>query len=63
MSTDDYRYYCLDAAGNLHSAEWFEADSDDHAVEIVSAKHPGGQCEIWHGPRLVASVSPNRLQA
>jgi hypothetical protein len=63
MSKEQYRYYCLDASGLLHSAEWFEAESDEHAVELVSAKHPGGHCEIWQGTRLVASVAPDRLEA
>jgi hypothetical protein len=58
-----YRYYCLDGKGQLHSAQWFEAGSDDAAIQLVSAKHPDGKCEIWQGKRLVAQVSPERLQA
>ena len=58
-----YRYYCLDGVGHLHSAEWFEAESDEKAIAHVTAKHPDGKCEIWQGSRLVASISPERLQA
>ncbi len=60
MPSETYRYYCLDSTGKLHSAEWFEADSDEDAVAQIEAKHPGGQCEIWQGKRLVASLSPTR---
>jgi hypothetical protein len=58
-----YRYYCLDSDGRLHNAEWFDADDDGHAVELIRARHPGGTSEIWDGDRLVAKVSPERLSA
>jgi len=58
-----YRYYCLDGAGKLHNADWFEADGDEHAVEIIRAQHPHGHCEIWEGQRLVAKVRPEGLAA
>jgi hypothetical protein len=58
-----YRYYCLDGKGHLHSAEWFDAESDEDAIVLVAALHPDGKCEIWQGARLVASISPQRLQA
>jgi hypothetical protein len=61
MSSQTYRYYCLDGVGHLHSAEWFEADSDEHAVAIIREKHPEGRCEVWQGERLVAAVKPDRL--
>jgi hypothetical protein len=63
MPPETYRYYCLDGKGQLHTAQWFEADSDDNAIQLVIAKHPDGQCEIWQGKRLVANTSPERLQA
>ena len=62
MSETTYRYYCLDDAGHLHSAEWFEAENDEDAVAKVEAMHPDALCEIWHGGRLVAKVPPRRLQ-
>ena len=63
MSLETYRYYCLDGTGHLHSAEWFEAANDEDAMAQVEAKHPGSLCEIWRGGRLVAKLSPKRLQA
>ena len=58
MSSETYRYYCLDGAGHLHEAEWFAAESDADAVAQVRSWHPDGKCEIWQAKRLVASVSP-----
>jgi len=63
MAQDGYRYYCLDSRGQLHSAEWFEAASDEDAIARVEANHSDALCEIWHGKRLVARLSPERLQA
>ena len=63
MSTGNYRYYHLDGVAMIHDAEWFEAERDADAIARVVAKHPDGTCEIWEGRRLVASVSPQRLQA
>ena len=63
MSSQTYRYYCLDSTGHLHSAQWFKADSDEAAVAQVEIMHPDSLCEIWQGGRLVAKLSPRRLQA
>ena len=63
MSQENYRYYCLDSTGNLHTAQWFAADNDEHAIALIEAKHPDGTCEIWQGRRLVAKIEPRRLQA
>ena len=63
MPAKTYRYYCLDGVGNLHGAEWFEADSDDHAVSLIREMHPDGTCEIWQVRRLVATIEPQRLTA
>lgn len=63
MPSENYRYYCLDGAGHLHSAEWFHAETDEEAIAQISAKHPDAKCEIWQGQRLVASLSPERLRA
>ena len=63
MPSENYRYYCLDAAGKLHDAAWFEAKSDDDAIEFVRTEHPNSKCEIWQGKRLVASLEPARRQA
>ena len=63
MAQDGYRYYCLDSRGRLHSAEWFQAASDEDATAHVEAEHPDALCEIWQGQRLVAKLSAMRLQA
>ena len=60
MPEANYRYYCLDAVGQLHDARWFHADDDEQAIAMISARHPDGKCEIWHGSRLVASISPSQ---
>lgn len=63
MPSENYRYYCLDSTGHLHSAEWFHAESDDEAIARIEAERPDSTCEIWHNKRLVAKLSPRRLQA
>jgi hypothetical protein len=63
MSQRSYRYYCLDSNGHLHSAEWFEAESDGGAIAQIEVAHPDALCEIWEGPRLVAKLEPRRRQA
>jgi hypothetical protein len=63
MSSKKYRYYCLDRFGLLHSAEWFEAESDQQAIAMISQKHPDDTCEIWRDKRLVATIAPERLSA
>ena len=64
MFSGNYRYYCLDVAGYLHSAEGFYADSDEDAIAQIEAEHPGDKCEIWQGDRLVAKLpsSPSGLK-
>ena len=63
MSSENYRYYCLDSAGKLHEAAWFHADSDEDAISKIEAEHPDALCEIWQDKRLVAKLSPKRLSA
>lgn len=63
MSSENYRYYCLDGAGHLHDAAWFCAESDADAIAQIEAKHPDATCEVWQGKRLVAKLSPKRLSA
>ena len=61
--SSEYRYYCLDRTGHLHSAEWFDADDDAQAIALIEDRHPDSTCEIWHGRRLVAKLGPQRLSA
>lgn len=63
MSQETYRYYCLDGSGQLHSAEWFKAESDEAAIAHVESIHPDSLCEIWKNNRLVAKLSAMRRQA
>ena len=63
MCPENYRYYHLDGSGMIHEAEWFEAENDADAIARVVAEHADAKSEIWQGQRLVASVSPKRLQA
>ena len=52
----DYRLYCLDGAGKVSSAEWIRAENDEAAIEQAGALHPGENCELWSGARLVARL-------
>lgn len=63
MSSQSYRYYCLDKTGQLHSAAWLAADSDEDAIALIEARHPDSLCEIWKDHRLVAKLGPKRLRA
>lgn len=63
MSSENYRYYCLDGAGRLHDAAWFVAESDEDAINQIKATHPDSTCEIWQGKRLVAALTPMRRSA
>jgi hypothetical protein len=56
VPSKNYRYFCLDAFGQLHGAKWFYADSDENAVAHVHAMHPDGKCEVWQEQRLVAKL-------
>jgi hypothetical protein len=47
MPSENYRYYCLDSTGHLHSAEWLYAETDEQAVALVEAQHADATCEIW----------------
>lgn len=63
MSPDSYRYYCLDSTGMIHSAEWFEAASDQEAIIHVETMHKDATCEVWQGSRLVGKIVPERMSA
>jgi hypothetical protein len=63
MSSENYRYYCLDSTGHLYGAEWFDAANDAEAIALIEAQHSDRLCEIWESNRLVAKLSPQRLSA
>lgn len=58
VPSDHYRYYCLDGAGHLHQAEWFQVEDDAAALALIASNHPDETCEIWQGKRLVGTVPP-----
>ena len=62
-SSETYRYCCLDSAGDLHLAEWFEAENDEEARALIEQMRQDGRCEVWQSQRLVAKLSPKRLSA
>ena len=55
-----YRLYCLDGLGKVASAEWFDADGDEAAIEVAKKAHDGFECELWQGKRLVARLDLRR---
>jgi hypothetical protein len=46
-----YRFYRLDRAGKIESAEWIAADDDEQAMQLARQKR--GACELWDRGRLV----------
>ena len=55
-----YRYYCLDGAGHILNAEWFDADSDEGAVAMIQDRHPDYCCEVWKGNQMIGATSPRQ---
>jgi hypothetical protein len=51
-----YRLYCLDGANKVASADWFDADDDEAAIEAAKDRLDGHECEVWQGLRLVAKL-------
>ena len=56
----DYRLYGLDGVRRIASAEWFDADDDDKAIEVAKSMMDGHDCELWQGSRLVARIPHER---
>jgi hypothetical protein len=52
----NYRLYRLDGAGKITSAEWLEADNDEHAAHQAQQRALDGTYEIWQRNRLIARV-------
>lgn len=48
----NYRLYRLDGAGKIMSAEWIEAEGDEHALRDAQGRAPGS-FELWDKERLV----------
>ena len=54
----NYRLYRLDGAGKIGTAEWLEADDEDHALELVRQLKADSTIEIWNRNKLVGRVQP-----
>ena len=55
-----YRLYGLDGVNKVASADWFDADDDEIAIEAAREGYEGSECELWHGRRLVARLNLRR---
>lgn len=51
-----YRFYCLDGAGHISHAEWFDADDDAGAVAKIRRLHPDKNCEVWRGATMIGAI-------
>ena len=51
-----YRVYCLDGASRFLSAEWIEAESDEHALALAARLSHGIAREVWDRDRLVGRI-------
>jgi hypothetical protein len=59
-----YKLYCMQSQGNLHFAEWIEAQNDADAIETARRlKRDALKCEVWDGRRLVAVLDARELAA
>ena len=52
----NYRLYRLDGAGKILSADWIEAESDQHALEEAKTRAVEGRHELWERGRLVSRL-------
>ena len=53
-----YRIYCLDGAGKIGFADWFEAAGDEAAiVEARRIRPDASGCEVWHRERMIARTN------
>jgi hypothetical protein len=55
-----YRLYDLDGAGRFSAAEWIEADDDASAADAARVLGKTCRCELWHGPKFVATINPRK---
>jgi hypothetical protein len=57
-----YRLYGLDGVNRVASGEWFDAETDQAAIEVAKKMMDGHDCELWQGRRLVARIPHGRGQ-
>lgn len=48
-----YRFYQLDGAGKITTADWLAADSDEEAIAHVRKRAGSSRFELWERNRLV----------
>jgi hypothetical protein len=53
-----YRLYDLDGSGRVSAAEWIEADDDASAAAAARALSKTCRCELWRGPKFIATIDP-----
>lgn len=54
-----YRFYRLDGAGKITSADWIAADSDEQALTHAHKQARGARFEVWDRNRLVGRHPDN----
>ena len=52
-----YRFYRLDGAGKIVTADWIAADSDEQALARAQETAQNGRFELWDRKRLVGRGS------
>ena len=58
----NYRLYYLDDAGGIDLPDYIEAADDQDAVrQARELKRNALKCEVWQGPRTVASLDAHEL--
>lgn len=58
----DYRVYLLDRQRKIRKATWVQSASLEEAIAQLSSELPETTCEIWDGPRFLATVVPQPSQ-
>jgi hypothetical protein len=54
----DYRVYLLDTQQKISRTTWVRCGSLEEAIEEVVTQAPLTTCEVWDGPRRLATVEP-----
>ena len=54
----NFRLYRLDGAGKIGTAEWMEAEDENHALELARALNASTTIEIWNRNKLIGRVAP-----
>ena len=57
----DYRLYCLDGSGKIAKAHDIAAADDEAAIALANRMKLAMKCELWERGRMVASITPERI--